>query len=131
MIILDTTFLIDLLSEKKGAIRFLEEIEDKDELITTTFVNILELHKGAFRSRQTINELDKIDKFLEKFDYLDFTDEIFIIFGKLSAYLKSNGRPIGQFDELIASIALYNDAAVVTNNTKDFSRVPNLKIINH
>jgi tRNA(fMet)-specific endonuclease VapC len=131
MIILDTTFLIDLLSEKKGAIRFLEEIEDKDELITTTFVNIPELHKGAFRSRQTINELDKIDKFLEKFDFLDFTDEIFIIFGKLSAYLKCNGRPIGQFDELIASIALYNDAAVVTNNTKDFSRVPNLKIINH
>ncbi|UUX92531.1 type II toxin-antitoxin system VapC family toxin [Methanoplanus endosymbiosus] len=131
MIILDSTFIIDLLAGKKDAIEFLREKEAEDVIITTTFVNILELHKGAFRSRNTQKEIDKINLFIDKFDYLGFSPEVNLIFGKISAYLKSCGKPAGQFDELIASIALLHNAHVVTNNTKDFSKIPGLKIIKH
>ena len=43
--------------------------------------------------------------------------------------LEKNGNHIGTFDELIAAIALYNGAKVLTRNVKDFSRVPNLEVI--
>jgi len=39
------------------------------------------------------------------------------------------GTPIGTLDILIASVALANDLTVVTHNTKEFSRVKNLQII--
>jgi tRNA(fMet)-specific endonuclease VapC len=42
--------------------------------------------------------------------------------------LRQEGIRIGTMDLKIAAIALANDATVITRNTRDFSRVPNLKI---
>ena len=50
--------------------------------------------------------------------------------GKLRARLRLSGRPIGQFDEMIAAHALALQAVVVTNNEKHFRQVPGLKVVN-
>ena len=49
--------------------------------------------------------------------------------GLLEAELKRKGSQIGLFDPLIAAHALVEDATLVTKNTKDFKRVPGLKVI--
>jgi len=42
--------------------------------------------------------------------------------------LKRAGTPIGPNDLMIAAIALVNDAVIGTHNTREFSRIANLKI---
>jgi hypothetical protein len=50
------------------------------------------------------------------------------MFGELAAMLRYRGDAIGDFDELIASIALIQGAAVVSRDSH-FGRVPGLKVI--
>lgn len=50
--------------------------------------------------------------------------------GQLRAVLERQGLPIGAYDLLIAGVALANDLVVVTRNTREFSRVPKLKVEN-
>jgi tRNA(fMet)-specific endonuclease VapC len=46
----------------------------------------------------------------------------------LRRYLEHRGQPIGQFDLLIAAHAVAQNATLVTNNTREFSRVPTLAL---
>ena len=51
-------------------------------------------------------------------------------YGVIRAYLKKHGTPIGNNDLLIASHARSINAVLVTNNVKEFDRVPDLSIEN-
>lgn len=50
--------------------------------------------------------------------------------GELRAYLRLVGRPIGDFDEMIAAHAFSLEAVLVTNNERHFAEVPGLRIEN-
>jgi tRNA(fMet)-specific endonuclease VapC len=51
-------------------------------------------------------------------------------YGRLRAYLKKQGRLLGPLDMLIAAHAIYLNCTLVTNNTAEFSRCPDLRIEN-
>ena len=51
-------------------------------------------------------------------------------YARIRAELKRQGRPIGNNDLLIASHALSLGAVLVTNNVREFSRVPDLTVEN-
>ncbi|UUX93211.1 type II toxin-antitoxin system VapC family toxin [Methanoplanus endosymbiosus] len=136
MIIFDTTFLVDLMrsynnSNYKRAISYLKEVTDSDETFATTFANVFELYKGAHKSDNPHRSIEKIDYILKLIPVLEFNRDYYDSYGKISAALEKKGTPIGKFDELIAAIAIYHNAGVVTNNTRDFSRVPGIEVINH
>ncbi|SJM93219.1 tRNA(fMet)-specific endonuclease VapC (fragment) [Crenothrix polyspora] len=42
--------------------------------------------------------------------------------------MASQGTPIGPYDLQIAAIAIANDMTVVTHNTREFTRVPGIKL---
>jgi len=48
----------------------------------------------------------------------------------LRAYLRAQGSPIGDFDEMIAAHALALDAILVTDNVRHFERISGLRIEN-
>jgi tRNA(fMet)-specific endonuclease VapC len=48
----------------------------------------------------------------------------------LKARLRKLGQPIADLDLLIASIALDEDAVLVTDNIKHFDKIPELKLEN-
>jgi tRNA(fMet)-specific endonuclease VapC len=50
--------------------------------------------------------------------------------GTLRAVLARRGTPIGPFDSLIAGTALAHGLILVTANTREFSRVPQLRLEN-
>ena len=136
MIIFDSTFLIDLMRSQnnpkcKNCISLLERIVNGDEAYGTTFVNVFELYRGAYKSDNIEKSKAKINEILRIIPVLGFNEDYYDSYGKLSASLEKKGTPIGKFDELIAGIILYHNAKIVTNNTRDFSRVPGLEIINH
>jgi tRNA(fMet)-specific endonuclease VapC len=52
------------------------------------------------------------------------------IYGDLRADLERRGTPIGSLDTLIAAHALSQQALLVTNNTREFAKVPGLQLDN-
>jgi tRNA(fMet)-specific endonuclease VapC len=61
---------------------------------------------------------------------LSFSDKEAKSSAIIRSQLERKGTPIGPYDVLIAGTALSNQAVLVTNNTKEFKRVPKLKIEN-
>ena len=128
MTCLDTDFIINLLRRLPDAETKLEELTYTGERLTTTPLNSSELYKGAYNSSQPIDEAKKVRKLIETLDVLEFSTAVSETFGKLSNELKRNGKNIGDFDLLIASIALCHGETLLTRNTKHFSQIPGLVV---
>ena len=70
----------------------------------------------------------RIDLLLKELPALPWGDEAADEFGRLKAYLRRNGTPVGDFDTQIAAHALAEDLILVTHNTRHFENVPGLKL---
>ena len=130
MPVLDTSFLIDIIRGKTEALRKLYEIEADGLSLNTTQINVLELYKGAYLSEKTTQNIQDIRNILEYLFILNIDENVYEVFGSISARLSTEGRTIGAFDELIASIALCNDGKIVTKD-KHFQQVPTLEVIEY
>ena len=71
-----------------------------------------------------------LDAFLRYVEVLDFPDEAAPHYAKIRADLKTRGRMIGANDLFIAAHARSLALTLVTNNTREFERIPNLAIEN-
>jgi tRNA(fMet)-specific endonuclease VapC len=69
-------------------------------------------------------------QFIAPLEILPYNDEAAHYYGPLRAHLEKQGTPIGSLDMLIAAHALSINCTLVTNNEKEFTRIPNLKINN-
>ncbi|MFM7372259.1 MAG: type II toxin-antitoxin system VapC family toxin [Sphaerospermopsis kisseleviana] len=87
-----------------------------------------ELFYGAMRSADPERNLKLQQDFLNQFVSLPFNDQAATIFGNIRAQLTAQGTPIGGYDLQIAAIALTNNLILVTHNTREFSRIPELKL---
>lgn len=87
-----------------------------------------ELFYGAFKSKRSADNLVALATLFGGFESLPFDGEAARVFGKLRADLAVRGTPIGLLDLQIASIALVHCCIMVTNNTREFSRIVGLKV---
>jgi tRNA(fMet)-specific endonuclease VapC len=71
-----------------------------------------------------------LTQFIAPLEILPYDDEASQYYGDLRVHLEKHGTPIGALDMLIAAHALSVDCTLVTNNEKEFIRVPELKIVN-
>jgi tRNA(fMet)-specific endonuclease VapC len=71
-----------------------------------------------------------LTQFLAPMEILSYGDAAAQHYGKLRVYLEKHGTPIGSLDMLIAAHALSTGCILITNNIKEFERVPNLKTNN-
>ncbi|MDZ7856966.1 type II toxin-antitoxin system tRNA(fMet)-specific endonuclease VapC [Sphaerotilus sp.] len=88
-----------------------------------------ELAFGVAKSGSARNQA-AMDKFLAPLDILPFDAEAMRCYGPLRSELERQGRPIGALDMLIAAHALALGCTLVTNNTREFERVPGLRLEN-
>ena len=130
MLVFDTTILIDALHRKKAALRKIAELEEAEETICTTQINVLELYKGAYYPTKSDEGVQKVKRLLDAFVILHMNEDTYEYFAALSAKLKSRGESISDFDELIAAITLTNGAAIVSRDNH-FSRIPGLNVISY
>jgi tRNA(fMet)-specific endonuclease VapC len=130
MLVLDTTILIDALHRKKAALEKIIELEETQETICTTQINVLELYKGSYYPTKSDEGIQKVKKLLDAFVILHMNDDTYEYFAALSAKLESRGESISDFDELIAAITMTNSAAIVSRDNH-FSRIPGLKVISY
>lgn len=88
-----------------------------------------ELAYGVARSGSVRNRY-ALEMFLTPLEVLPFDTKAFWAYGELRAKLEQKGQPIGAMDMMIAAHALALDAILVTNNTREFSRVDGLRLEN-
>lgn len=125
--LLDTNICVALIRHKpKTLIKQLTSHKPGDVGVST--ITVAELVHGAQKSSQTEQNITALDQFLLPLEIADFDQSAAVNYGYLCTYLESKGTLIGSMDMLIAAHALSLNVSLVTNNTREFKRVPNLKI---
>ncbi len=87
-----------------------------------------ELWYGACKSERIAKNQTSLARLFNDFQSLPFDDLAALHFGDIRAHLAKQGTSIGPYDLQIAAIALAHNLTVVTNNTREFSRVPELML---
>jgi tRNA(fMet)-specific endonuclease VapC len=126
MPVADTSFLVDLLRRDRSAIRRYAGFEDEDIALATTAITAMELYKGAYVSKNRDN-LTKVRTILELFTLLPVDETVYEVFGRIAADLCLTGTPVGDFDEVIAAIALCHDGEIITRD-RHFEKIPGLTV---
>lgn len=126
---LDTNICISLIKVRPDKMsRRLSRLPVEDVGISS--VVAAELWYGvALSEKKKLNEAALRD-FLDFVNVLDWPSGACPVYGRIRAHLKKKGTPIGAMDLLIASHASFLNAVLVTNNTREFDRVPELKMEN-
>ncbi len=124
--IVDTSFIIDLMKDYRDAKLKLEELGKKGEPLLTTSLTIFELYRGISRSRKPEKERMKITAILKNQIVADFDEIAAQRAGELDGLLMIRGRPIGAVDCMIAGIALVRMEKLLTRNTSEFEKVKGL-----
>lgn len=89
-----------------------------------------ELRYGVELSPRRGKDQEALDELLRYMPVLDYPSAASVEYGKIRAELKVRGAIIGSNDMLIAAHARCLGLTLVTNNTREFGRVPGLKIEN-
>ena len=91
---------------------------------------LYELEYGIAISTSPKKRQNQFKELCSLVEILPFGDEEAHTSASIRAKLEKKGTPIGPHDVLIAGIALQHQRILVTNNTKEFSRVPRLRVEN-
>lgn len=93
-------------------------------------VTVGELQYGVAKSAHVDRNRAALEQFLAPLVIEDFDATAAVYYGVIRAFLERQGTPIGSLDTLIAAHALSLDVALVTNNEREFGRVPDLRVVN-
>jgi tRNA(fMet)-specific endonuclease VapC len=128
VILLDTNICIHVINAKPPAVleRFRQHRMGEIGLCS---VVAAELAYGVAKSGSARNR-QALEMFLAPLIILPFDDAALWAYGDLRAELERKGTPIGALDTMIAAHALSQQSTLVTNNTREFARVPGLALEN-
>ena len=123
----DTNAVISLLGQKSEALinRVLDCSEGE---IAIPAIVSHELYFGAYKSQKVSFNLETIRLLLRDFVVLPFDEEDSRQAGEVRAELNKSGSPIGPYDVLIAGQARARDLILISNNVREFERVPDLRL---
>lgn len=127
--LLDTNICIYLLNQRPGFERIVRHLDGlRRDQVGLSAITVAELEYGAAASRRQGDNFARLERFLVDFEVLAFDRRESRRYGPIRADLQARGTPIGPLDFLIAAHALALDAILVTNNTREFIRVPGLRV---
>lgn len=122
--LMDTNVLIALMKRNTSLLAKMRMYTPSDFGLST--IVLFEMQYGAERSQRKEENLAKLE--LLPFEKLPFTAEDARIAGTIKAFLYNQRTPIGAYDIQIAAQALSRRLILLTYNTKEFLRVPNLEV---
>ena len=129
MYMLDTNICIYIIKNRPEKVRErLVSLSARDVCISA--ITLAELMTGVEKSRDIDRNRTALHLFLAPLKVLDFDDNAALAYGKIRADLEKLGTPIGSMDMLIGAHALSSRCVLVTNNEREFQRIPSLTIEN-
>lgn len=133
IVMLDTNTCIALIKHKPvHTLQKFSEYQVGD--IGISAVTLAELRYGVSKSQHQAKNQAALDEFMLPLEVAAFDEPATVAYGELRAALEKQGTPIGPLDTMIAAHALSLGVVLVTNNTREFNRVPALTVndwINH
>lgn len=96
--------------------------------IAVSAVTVSELEYGAAKSKWAQQTSFRMHMFLAAFTILPFSEQDAVKAGQIRAFLEEKGKIIGPYDIQIAAQGVSRGLIVVTHNTKEFSRVPDVRL---
>ncbi len=115
----------------KGRPRVLENLAShRRSELAISVISEAELRYGAAHSDEPPRMTKAVERFLLSIEVLDFTSTDAEVYGEIRARLRRAGTPIGDLDLLIAAQARAHKLVLVTNNEREFRRVPGLTVDN-
>jgi tRNA(fMet)-specific endonuclease VapC len=98
--------------------------------LSVSSITLSELEYGAAKSSKPQQNRDALDAFLAPLEIFPFNGEAAYRYGQIRAFLEKGGKLIGATDMLIGAHAVSASMTLVTNNIKEFSRIPGLRLEN-
>ena len=130
--LLDTNILIDFMDDVPAVVERVLQIGTRQCCLSV--ISLHELYFGAYlageRNKKFYDrEINKINKLLEFFTVLSLetTGEAY---GRIKYALRKKGKPVDEFDMVIASHALSEGLTIVTDNIKHIENMPDVKVEN-
>ena len=123
---LDTNIVIYTIKNRREEVR--SRFKQHYGQMCFSCVSYMELVFGAERSGNPERNLRVLEGFVARMDVLHFESEAAVYSGQLRAELAKKGTPIGPYDLMIAGHARSEGFILVTNNEKEFVRVPGLRV---
>ena len=126
MYLLDTNICILAIKSKPQNV--IENIKVRlEDGIFISSLTVAELEFGVANSKQVENNRVALFKFLSFFNTIIFENKDAVVYGMVRHKLKVKGQIIGPIDMLLAAQAISKGLILITNNSKEFLRVDNLK----
>ncbi len=129
MYLLDTNVFIRFAN--KSSVKVVDRVlSESPSRLYLSSISRGELMYGAYKSRRVEENIANYYNLFAFFENADFDNACADEYGRIRAYLQMRGAEIGANDMFISAIALANDFTLVTANTRDFERIPRLRIEN-
>ena len=128
-LLLDTNICIYLIKRKPPEVLQMFNTYQVGDLGISS-ITVAELEYGVQKSQFPSRNQQALEQFLLPLQIVDFDNAAAVIYGNIRAILEKRGTPIGSLDTLIAAHAVSLQITLITNNVKEFSRVPNLELDN-
>lgn len=125
---LDTNIIIYTINNRPSHIKAL--FKQHEDQICISSITLGELVFGAEHSAQVERNLRDIAAMVARLEVLPYENKAAYQFGQIRADLYRTGQPIGPYDMMIAGHARATGLILVTNNIKEFVRVPGLLLEN-
>lgn len=126
--LLDTDTCIYALKQTSAVLERL--LAQKPEDVAVSVITEAELRTGAVKSSSAAKTLRLVENFLRPLAILEFTSSDAATCAQVRAKLERAGTPIGPVDTLIAAQAVGRKLVLVSNNDREFRRVPGLHVQN-
>ena len=126
--LLDTDTCIYAIKQDASVLRRLLSESRAD--IAVSVITEGELRTGADKSSNADKTRRRVENFLRPLGILEFTSEDAASYAQIRSRLERAGTPIGPLDTLIAAQAVLRKLTLVTNNQREFSRIPGLRVKN-
>ena len=125
--LLDTNICIYLI--KKKPLQVLEKLRTLAIAdVGISAITLAELEFGVAKSSRPPQNNEALQTFVVPLEILPFDDRAACSYGEIRAYLEKKGQPIGSLDMLIAAHASSLSLTLVTNNLREFKKVPGLNV---
>ena len=126
--LLDTDTCIYALKQNAAVLQRL--LAQKPEDIAVSVITEAELRTGAAKSNSAAKTMRVVENFLRPIAILEFNSSDAATYAQVRAKLERAGTPIGPLDTLIAAHAVGRKLVLISNNEREFRRVPDLHVQN-
>lgn len=126
--LLDTNIVIYVI--KRRPIEVMETFNQNATRMAISSITLAELIHGAEKSSKSSQNYAVIEDFCSRLEVLPYTAKAAAHYGNIRAALEKTGQPIGINDLHIAAHARSEGLVLITNNTREFERVPALQLAN-